>query len=373
MGHSSRGILSQRVLTLAGLLLAISLIVAVVRVRRVADSECKIPQRPPDGAWLTQRMVLSAIAFSPRGRVLACAGIADPIRLFEVGEGVAVLRKTLTGLDHAPRSIAFAPDGNLLAAACRSDTGFPVMVWDVDRGQVGWRLPGGNAVAFSPRQGLLAIAGEPEGVAIRDLGSGRVVWSTPGSEVWAVSVAFSQDGLGLLETSGRTVKVWDTTTHDLRAALQCKRRANVAIFSPDGKTIAAGEEGYGSAAVRIWDVSSASRGPRLVRVLRGPTGGVMGMAFSPQGKLLACGGPLWRPFTMVGAEKKAWYGGEVRVWEVSHWQPYWRWTSLTPDKGESEVVTAVAFSPDGNLLVAATRNRDKPLRYWVMEKRPLRQ
>jgi eukaryotic-like serine/threonine-protein kinase len=80
---------------------------------------------------------------------------------------------------------------------------------------------------------------------------------------------------------------------------------------------------------------------RLIRTLTGHTEGVLGVAFSPYGTLLATSS----------------WDGTARLWDVTTGQTI---CTLT---GHTEDVQAVAFSPDGTLL--ATTSRDKTARLWV--------
>jgi len=91
--------------------------------------------------------------------------------------------------------------------------------------------------------------------------------------------------------------------------------------------------------VRLWDpVTGRSVGAPL---RANPGGGVTGVAFSPDGQLLAS----------AGAD------GRVRLWDPVTGQPV---GTLPADIGGG--VTAVAFSPDGKLLASA--DADGTMQMW---------
>jgi serine/threonine protein kinase len=267
----------------------------------------------------------SSVAFSPDGRLLAVgAEVPGATFLYEVATGQLVGTLKVRGGGNITR-VAFSPDGKLLASSNDQDQ---VFLWDVATRTRVATLPntGSSGVAFSP-DGKLLATGDGTDVVLRDMPSRRVAFTSAVVASNISTVAFSPDGK-LLAAGAAPAFLWDVATGQRLAALYDPNGQgdDDVAFSPDGRLLAVADHG---GSTFLWNVATHGLVATLPDTAPDEQGNLV--AFSPDGKLLATGnGDLWNVATRKLAGTIAGPGG-------------WHFAS-------------VAFSRDGRLLAAADWN-----------------
>jgi WD40 repeat protein len=215
------------------------------------------------------------------------------------------LKQTLSGHQREVYSVAFSPDGHLLASGSGDNT---IKLWEVASGALRQTLGGHQymveSVAFSPDGRRLASGSEDGTIKLWDVAKGTLKQTLSGHSNWVLSVAFSPDGRLLASGSmDKTIKLWDAASGVLKQTLgEHEATVQSVVFSPDGRLLASG--GW-DGAIKLWDV--ASRGVvasgsfdntiKLWDVLTGAEKQtlsghqreVYSVAFSPDGRFLASG------------------------------------------------------------------------------------
>jgi len=232
-------------------------------------------------------LIPSAVAFSPDGKRIALREYSGTCRIWDAATG------DLLTILHGPRpyirptgGMAFSPDGNLMAFSGGIDK--TVKVLDVTKGNEVATLTGHASlvcsVAFSPDGRLIAAGGSDPNIKMWEWATGRDPMTLRGHDEGIIGcVAFSPDGTRIVSAGQRdeTVRVWDTATGVELMTLKHADSAISAAFSPDGKRIISGCH---DRTVRVWD---AATGAELLALRAGFN--VLDVAFSPDGKTIAGG------------------------------------------------------------------------------------
>jgi WD40 repeat protein/tetratricopeptide (TPR) repeat protein len=233
-----------------------------------------------------------ALSISAEG-LLACQHGDDGLLLLDVR---AAMPRPLIR-DNEVLAACFSQDGKFLVYY-----GADVKLWDVakHRQVAALEHPGYGTfywATFSADGGTFATANKAKhSIRVWKLAGSGEKLGLAGHNGGVSDVAFSPDGKVLASTSkDRLVKLWDVATGGLLRALPpFESSVSTIDFSPDGRLLATGQFGPATQPVQVWDLATLQGfvppddqlGQRAY-----------GVAFSPDGKILAACGDgltLWR-------------------------------------------------------------------------------
>jgi WD40 repeat protein len=285
---------------------------------------------------LARQPSIRALAFSPDDSKLAAASGDANGDLAGVAVQCALNGMLAADYRHSEPvwDIAFSPDGRYLAYASSCSNHACTFVRTASTGALTQTLPGGNiayALAFSPDNALLALAGAPEEVTFLFSTSdwtGRGVLNP--HEYVSYDLAFFPNGhrLAVAGIHGE-VHFWDTATGSMLGLVYETLPVYRVSLSPDGGKLAAvycsikSPWACANGRIIVWNTATASR---LAEI----GGHVQAAAFSPDGRLLAVGS---------GPED-----ARLRFYDTSTW-------SIVAEFDAE--VDQIAFSPDGRFLALA--------------------
>lgn len=272
--------------------------------------------------------IVSALAFSPKGDRLASvawSGKGYLLNLYD--KTVAVLTNATASL----RSVAFSPDGTLLATGGLGQT---IHVYEAATAKYLTALKGSlgsvGSIAFSPDGKLLASGSKDATVRVWDPRGALKTYVTTNLPVVQHGFALSRNGRYLstpdLEGNGQ---VWDLTTLREKARFRAGPAAEFDAVCPKGRFVAWGRT---NGAVTVWD--SLHAGKSSTAPLH--RGRVKVVEFSPDGVFGA---------SASAEESTSSTSATTVVWEAE--------TGEVKARFPSEGYLCLAFSQDGTLLYAA--------------------
>jgi WD40 repeat protein/DNA-binding SARP family transcriptional activator len=261
---------------------------------------------------------------SPDGRQLAVASGDHLVRLLDAKNGQELRR--FVGHTGQIYDIAFSPNGQLLATTSSGDGS--TRVWSTQSGDMLWMDPtsGGMSLGFSQDGQRLFVGGFGQAAGLYDAATGKLLQSFAYSD-FLMYGAYAPDGTTVATALGTRADVllWDAATGQILRTFHPDPgdTMRAITYSPDGKYLAAGGN---TGTLYLWDVASGKEVRRFV----GHNSNVeRALAFSPDGRYLVSGG----------------FDQTVRVWDIASGQ------ELRRLAGYTDVVTKVAYTPDGQRLL----------------------
>lgn len=307
---------------------------------------------------LNSHVSVSAVAFSPDGRLLAVAHGTE-VRLTDVtNPRVPEHSAVLAGHAKTVSSISFAPDGRLLATG--SDDG-RLRLW-AQSGDGAAELVAQRRVCTAEWLQSVRFARSGRFLAIGcDVGDAATlrIWDTSnpnsikpaGKTVPGIrEFDLAADGDRLVTDTASQIRVWDIGS---AASLRRPRmltvpggvsRAGILAYGARDRVAAVSEDGL----VRVWDVSEQ---PTMVAQLPIPnfdSRNADALTFSPDGNSIV----LATPRSNAGP-RGADLSGTVRIWHVADGRERRARAAVT---GHSAAVSPLAVSADGHTLASSDKN-----------------
>ena len=273
---------------------------------------------------------LGDLAISPNGSLLSIAEwgparTAVKIWGFPSGQLVAIAET-----NDAAGSVAFSPDGKLLAFGTR---GHGLKLWDIESHQEKASFPGsygpmrGSRLVFSADGSRLAAASFND-ILLWNLEQQTLSLTLKGHLGFITSLVFSPDGKTLISGGlDNSIRLWSLESGQEIARLSGTSKVGALALSADGKTLASGAQDN---TIWIWDLEARAQVARLTNHTRG----VACLAFSPDQRILASGS----------------WDFLIKLWDSARWQ------EVSTLRGNLDEVYSLAFSPDGKTLFSGAKN-----------------
>ncbi|KAK3821635.1 MAG: WD40-repeat-containing domain protein [Benniella sp.] len=283
---------------------------------------------------------ITKVVFSPKGDLIASAGLDKTVRLWNTESGKCLY--TLTGHTQAVNCVAFSPQGDQIASA--SDDG-TLRSWDPATGyhrRVQFDHAGILCVVYSPKGDQIASGGVVSTVRLWCTRTGACDRVFTGGGYKVLDIQFSPQGDRLATVySNATIRLCDIKTGCIINTFSGHLgNINTIVYSPKGDQIVSGSQ---DGTMRVWDVESGiCRYTRTADRYRP----ILCVAFSPDDYRIAT-------IATGGSDVT------LELWDVSVR------ASRCIQNGHGYWVVMVKCSPKGNLI--ATYSLDNTIRLWDPE------
>jgi WD40 repeat protein/DNA-binding SARP family transcriptional activator/tRNA A-37 threonylcarbamoyl transferase component Bud32 len=292
-------------------------------------------------SFLAHEAPMWFVTYDPDGKRLATAGVDGTAKVWDANSYEELL--TLGGHEDIVSRVNFSPDGERLVTSSMK-----VRLWDAASGAKQMVLDGHHGfvlwAAFSPEGDRIATSGVDGQVIVWDAISGEELFTLSGHAGLVLGVAFSPDGERLASASyDGSARIWDLRPErELLTIDDHEKDVYSVAFNPQGTRLISGSI---DGTARLWDIADPAAenfGRQLIAVGEGdPANGVRALAYSPDGR---------RFIASNAAGKATVYDGETgqELFTLHGHAP--GLSGETVYNG----VTGVAFSPDGELIATAS-------------------
>jgi WD40 repeat protein len=290
---------------------------------------------------------VTSVAFSPNGGLLASGSVDNTLRLWRSKEGL--LLRTMRGHPFPVLAVDFSPNGTTLATG---STDGLVRTWELSSGLLQDSLSGHGgwvpALDYSPDGRELASGGDDFTVRFWRLADSQLIYTIDEAMSDITDLSYSPDGelVAWTELDG-SLRIWHIQSRAWMYTLRTGVSAATSLaFSPDSAWIVSG---YADGSMRVWSVQDGS----LHLTMPAHAGAVSDLVISTQGDLLVS----------ASADHN------LKLWQVLRAEE----STATPSPhitirpirlyiGHTAAVNSVAISPQGDVI--ASGSDDATVRIW---------
>ena len=303
---------------------------------------------------------LGGLAYSPDSQLIVSAGRGDR-RVIVVDAGNGQVRFPPLGpFKYSVGNVRFSPDSRWIACGTWHGEG-PAMLISSETGEIVAKFSqnGGNTLpTFAPSGNRIATANVDGLIKLWTWDGDQLkeIKSWPVAEREIVDIAFNAEGTRLV-TSDRSnaVNVWDLTTYQRLALLDCGDTANLLTFSPSGDEVALYCQ---TAGIRLWRWHGVASGFTCK-----PLAEAAEAIFDPHGRYILVSTPTY------------FYGG----WYSDHRHRYPPESIAILNAKSGEVIRRIegelysaSWLPDGQEIIASSAADDAIWTYEVATGKHLR-
>jgi len=306
------------------------------------------------------KSAINDLDFSPCGKFIAGCD-STSIKIHRISDGVPVC--TFKGHTDWVRSVAFSPDGQLIASGSDDHT---IKLWRVSGGSLVHTLEGHTdwvrSVAFSPDGQLIASGSDDHTIKLWRVSGGSLVHTLEGHTDWVRSVAFSPDGQLIASGSrDKTVRLWRVSSRQPFACFEKHRGSVNSVYFSINRSLSKTRSLASTSArkpsvdcslsevllatcgddqtVKVWQVYTKN----MIHDLEGHKNWVNMAVFSPDGRFIASASD----------------DNTIMIWCVQNG------SRLHTVRAHSDAVNAVVFSRNGQLIASASE--DRTIKVWQFQ------
>lgn len=271
--------------------------------------------------------------FSPDGKTVATASLDKAIIVWDRLTGERLLDITTPS---QPLTVSFSTDGKRIVTQTWKNH---PEVWDIAAHKLLFTLKGHTKLitgaVYSADGKYIATVSVDKNTILWDANTGERLHTMSGAEkppkgytddaLETVSPCFNPDGKKIAFGSGYLIKICNISNGETLQELQNDDFIHSVAFSPDGKTVIAGSKKN----VKVWNVKTGSQLKTLE--IEKPRG----VLISPDGKMIA-------GFT----------DDFILLWDAASGRQLHK---IAMEGGYYKTTFAIAFSPDGAKVAAATK------------------